>query len=73
MWSAVGFFCVVQIFMVLYYYLKYMHMLLQLVVMYFATVVLYYQYFGLSAECNITCNILYIYNFISNNTMQTAI
>jgi len=63
--------------MVHWYYLKYMHMLLRLMVMYFATIVLYYQDFGLSVECNITYILIYIYiyiyiyicnNFISNNT-----
>jgi hypothetical protein len=65
--SAVGFFCAEQIFMELWYYLKYIHMLLQLMVMYFATILLYYQYFGLSVEYNITYILLYTCNnFLSN-------
>jgi hypothetical protein len=62
--SAMGFFCAEQIYMVLWYYLKYTHMLLQLMVMYFATITLYYQYFGLSVECNITYILLYIYIYV---------
>ena len=71
--SAVGFFCAEEIFIVLWYYHKYMHMLLQLMVMYFATIILYYQDFGLSVECNITYILLHVCNnFISNNTKYVA-
>jgi hypothetical protein len=59
--SAVRFFCAEQIFIVLWYYLKHMHMLLQLMVMYFATIILYYQYFGLSVECNLIYILIYTY------------